>query len=88
MLIDSVCASAQNFTATISYGIPVEVFTWPGNTDIEHWAADALYSTDAQGILVILGRDDKKIWYIEAGRDHDIDEGGYFENILCIFFSY
>jgi len=80
-LLFSLNISAQQY-ATISYGHRIPVHTWSGEGKTIDFAIDVLDSSDDQGILAILGRDSKSIWYIQAGYDNDASDDGWFMNLV------
>jgi hypothetical protein len=69
------------FTSTISFGIQVPVYVWDGKTTAYDFAFSALNKNENQGVLVILGRDKKSIWCIEAGYSNDAAEESLFMNL-------
>lgn len=84
MLTTCFTAFAQlqpTFTSTISFGIQVPVYVWDGKSSAYDFAFKALNNNEAQGILVVLGRDKKSIWSIESGYNNDASEESMFMNL-------
>ena len=77
-------SSAQlppNFTSTTRFGIQVPVYVWDQKTTAYDFAFKALEGNNEQGILILLGRDTKRMWYIQAGYSNDASEESFFMNL-------
>lgn len=72
------CAQLRaQFSALIQYGHSIPVCTWNGQGPILGFAARSLEENeDAQGALVILGRDPKSVWYLRHHYPDDASDRG------------
>lgn len=73
-----------SFIATTSFGIQVPVYVYNGKSSAYDFSLNVLDQNESQGILILLGRDKDRLWYIQAGYSNDAAEESWFMNLASI----